>query len=52
MTLLENMTLLVKATCARCGCSVLAHEKEVRPLCVDCERVEKMERRHRDGNPA
>lgn len=35
----------VKATCARCGCSIVAQDSEVRPLCVDCSRVEKMEAR-------
>lgn len=36
----------VKATCARCGCSIVAQDSEVRPLCVDCMLTEKMERRH------
>lgn len=34
-----------KATCARCGCGVVALEDEIRPLCVDCARTEKMELR-------
>jgi len=38
-----------KATCARCGCGVLALENEIRPMCVDCVRTEKMETR-RQGN--
>lgn len=38
-----------KATCARCGCSIVAQDSEVRPLCGDCMLTEKMEMR-REGN--
>ncbi|MDM7918428.1 MAG: hypothetical protein QUS12_04600 [Methanosarcina sp.] len=34
-----------KSVCSRCGCGVVALENEIRPLCVDCARIEKMEMR-------
>lgn len=34
-----------KDVCARCGCGVVALDNEIRPLCVDCARIEKMEAR-------
>ncbi len=31
-----------KDVCVRCGCEVVTLKDEIRPLCVDCVRVERM----------
>ncbi|GLI14224.1 hypothetical protein MTHERMMSTA1_13500 [Methanosarcina thermophila MST-A1] len=45
----RERTTYKKATCARCGCGVVALEDETRPLCVDCVRVEKMRKRRQEA---
>jgi ribosomal protein S27AE len=34
-----------QSSCSRCGCNVVVREDSVRPLCMDCGRTERMERR-------
>lgn len=39
-----------KDVCSRCRAEVVAYDGVIRPLCVDCARIEKMEMRRAVGD--